>query len=88
MATEDTQHILRAVEAALDAANAWRGERWYEPADVELALRFGGDVTPAVAGWQARLGDVEVWGAATAVIALETLRDVFTNSAASRETKR
>lgn len=83
MATEDPQQILRAVAAAIDAANAWRGERWYEPADVDLRLRFGGLEAPTLAGWQARLGDVEVDGASTPVIALEMVRDVYRNATAS-----
>lgn len=85
---EEKGEIERAAREALEAANAWRGERWYEPADLELTVRFGGDEAPAVAGWQARLGNVEVSGANTAVIALEMVRDVFAHSAASRGAKR
>lgn len=88
MDTSEKESIQRAATEALTAANAWRGERWYEPADLELTLRFGGDETPAVAGWQAQLGDVQVSGANTAVIALEMVRDVFASSAANGGAKR
>ena len=83
MGDTETDEIGRATAAALEAANAWRGERWYEPADIELTLRFGGERTPVVAGWEARLGNVEVAGASTAVIALEMVRDVFRNATPS-----
>ena len=85
---DDKGEIERAAAEALAAANAWRGEPWYEPADLELTLRFGGDEAPAVAGWRARLANVEVSGANTAVIALEMVRDGFANSAASHRAKR
>ena len=88
MGDTETDEIGRATAAALEAANAWRGERWYEPADIELTLRFGGERAPVVAEWEARLGNVEVVGAATAVIALEMVRDVFRNTTASRGPKR
>ncbi|GAB5547009.1 MAG: hypothetical protein RLO52_19430 [Sandaracinaceae bacterium] len=88
MGDTDRDEIGQAAAAALEAANAWRGERWYEPADLELTLRFGGVRTPVVAGWEARLGNVEVAGANTAVIALEMVRDVFRNTTASRGPKR
>ena len=88
MDDNDRGEIERAAAEALAAANAWRGQRWYEPADLELTVRFGGDEAPAVVGWQARLGNVEVSGANAAVIALEMVRDVFANSTANRRTKR
>ena len=80
MGDTEKSEIERAATEALAAANAWRGERWFEPADLELSLRLGGELTPALAGWEARLGNVEVAGADTAVIALEMVRDVFRNT--------
>ncbi len=84
MSDNETTEIERAAAAALAAANAWRGERWYEPADVALTLRLTGDRAPRVAGWEARLGGVEVAGAASAEIALDAVGDVFRGLAASR----
>lgn len=70
--------ILAMVSEALCAADAWRGEDWYDPADLELTLRFGGLAQePHIAGWQARLGDLTISGASTPAIALEMLRDAF-----------
>ncbi|HJL18505.1 MAG TPA: hypothetical protein RMH99_22790, partial [Sandaracinaceae bacterium LLY-WYZ-13_1] len=80
----ELEAIQRAAAQALRAANEWRGERWYEPPDLELTLRFGGpEPAPTVAGWQAELGNLEVSGAATPQIALELLRDVFLNLTAN-----
>jgi len=82
MGDSELEEITGAAAEALRAANEWRGERWYEPADLEVTLRFGGQTpTPAVAGWQARLGNVDVSGADTPVVALEMIRDIFANLA-------
>jgi hypothetical protein len=75
--------LRRAAAEAPRAANEWRGERWYEPADLELTLRFDGpEPALTVAGWQAELGSLEVSGAATPQIALELLRDVCVDPSA------
>lgn len=88
MGHDETKTIERAAAEVLEAANRWRGERWYEPADLELTLRFGGPERPTVAGWQARLGPLEVSGSATAAHALEMLRDVFVSAAARDNARR
>ncbi|MCA9608157.1 MAG: hypothetical protein KC619_21255 [Myxococcales bacterium] len=88
MGDTDNDEIGRAAAAALEAANTWRGERWFEAADIQLVLELNGGQAPVVTGWTARLGNVEIAGAATAVIALEMLRDVFRNTTASRRTRR
>jgi hypothetical protein len=79
--TMDERAILAMVKHALDAANAWKGEGWYEPTDLRLALRFG-DLEagePTIAGWEATLGDLTISGANTPLVALEMLRDTFAN---------
>lgn len=74
--------ILAATAEALEAANAWRGRVWYEPADLELTLRFGGLAdAPHLSGWEATLGDLTISGASTPLIALEVLRDAFASMA-------
>lgn len=88
MGETERDEIGQAAAAALAAANAWRGERWHEAEDIQLVLELGGDPVPIVTGWEARLRNVEVAGAATAVIALEMVRDVFRNTSASRRTQR
>jgi hypothetical protein len=76
----DNETILAAVAAALQAANAWRGSDHYEPADLVLSVRFDGELAaPTVAGWQATLGHLHVSGAAMPLVALEMLRETFTN---------
>lgn len=84
----DMGQILPAIASALSAANEWRGEAWYEPVDLELQIQVAGDATaPTLTGWRAKLGEVEVCGAASARIALEELGAVFihwTTSGAGR----
>ena len=88
MGDTEKDAIGRAAAAALEAANTRRGERWYEAADIQLVLELNGGQAPVVTGWTARLGNVEIAGAATAVIALEMVRDVFRNTTANRRTRR
>lgn len=75
-----TSAILRTIAEALEAADGCHGEGWYEPADLQLTLRFGGLAdTPHVAGWEATLGELTISGANTPLIALEMLRDACAN---------